>query len=134
MLYNADRQWNRMPTCPDLGDAFGNMEFPELDEFVNPDNSTISFFYISSRCLASHRRKPVFLNVSCQDASLRGVLRAIAVQHGVSLAGLGAVLGTVAIHLDNAHSMMGWRRCLNRRVYLRETQRNLFYPPRRSAD
>lgn len=44
---------------------------------------------------------PITLNVSARDASLREVLRGIAVQHGVSLAGLGVLTGTVTVHLDD---------------------------------
>ncbi len=43
----------------------------------------------------------VTVNVSSQDADLRKVLSAIAMQHGVSLTGLGSVKGMVTIHLDN---------------------------------
>ena len=44
---------------------------------------------------------PVTLNVSCRDADLREVLRGLAVQHGISLAGLGTVTGMITIHLDD---------------------------------
>jgi type II secretory pathway component GspD/PulD (secretin) len=63
---------------------------------------SLLFLYILPTLSLAQTEPPVLLNVSCQDASLRDVLRAIAVQHGVSLAGLGAVSGTVTIHLDNA--------------------------------
>ena len=39
--------------------------------------------------------------MSGQDANLLEVLSAIAVQHGISLAGLGVVTGNVTIHLED---------------------------------
>jgi len=72
--------------------------------------------------------------VSCRDASLRDVLSAIAVQHGVSLAGLGAVTGNVTIHLDDVPLDEGFRALLAPQGYTYEKRGNIYYIQRQPPE
>ncbi len=77
---------------------------------------------------------PVRLNVSCRDASLRDVLSAIGIQHGVSLAGLGAVTGNVTIHLDDVPLDEGLRALLEPQGYTYEKHGNIYYIQRQPPE
>ena len=76
----------------------------------------------------------VTLNLSCRDASLREVLRGIAVQHGVSLAGLGAVTGNVTIHLEDVSLEDGLRALLEPLGFTYENRNNIYFIQREVTD
>ena len=89
----------------------------------------ISLFFLIGLAQTSFAQSeaPVTLNVSCRDADLREVLRGIALQHGVSLAGLGAATGKVTIHLDDVPLEEGLEALLEPLGFTYENRNGIYY-------